>query len=116
MCGLAKGCGPLASRKIIERMLLSSATVGIGTAEYAHDGDLLPLVVNSVENAIGAAACAIAIIQRWPEPLFHPARIIEQWTDDELIGSKCDRFGKLLGQLLFRSRRNDHSYRRSVTS
>jgi hypothetical protein len=43
-------------------MPLSSATVGIRTAEYAYNGDLLPLVVNSVENAVGAAACAVAII------------------------------------------------------
>ena len=72
-----------------------------------YDGDLVPLVVNSVQNAVGAAAGAVAIIQRRPQLRAHPARIIEQWTDDELIGSKCDRFGKLLGELLFRSRRND---------
>ena len=71
---------PAGSHAGLVRMLLSSATVGIRTAEYAHDGDLLPLVVNSVENAVGAAACAIAIIQWWPELLAHPARIIEQWT------------------------------------
>jgi hypothetical protein len=92
---------------VVVRMLLSSATVGIRTVEYAYDGDLLPLVINSVENAVGAAAGAIAVIQRRPQLLAHPARIIEQWTDDELIGSKCDRFGKLLGKLPFRSRRND---------
>ena len=77
--------------RLAVRMLLSSATVGIRTAEYTYNDDLLPLVVNSVENAVGPAACAIAIIQRWPELLAHPARIIEQWTDDELVGSKCDR-------------------------
>jgi hypothetical protein len=107
VCGLAKGCGPLARMRVVVRMLLSSATVGIGTVEYAYDGDLLPLVVNSVEHAVGAAAGAVAIIQRRPQLLAHPARIIEQWTDDELIGSKCHRFGKSLGKLPFRSRRND---------
>ena len=107
MRGLANGCGPLARVRVAVRMLLSSAMIGIRTVGYAYDGDLLPLVVNPVQNAIGAAACATAIIQRWPELLAHPARITEQRTDDKLIGSKCDRFGKVLGQLLFRSRRND---------
>ena len=97
VCGLAKGCGPLARMRVAVRMLLSSATVGIRTAEYAYDGDLLPLVVNSVENTVGPAACAIAIIQWWPELLACPARIIEQWTDDELIGSERYRYRKLFG-------------------
>jgi hypothetical protein len=70
-------------------------TVCVRAAEHANYGDLLTLVVNSVEDAIGAAAGAMAIVQRGPELLTHAVGIVEQWTDDELIGSERHGFGKL---------------------
>lgn len=88
-------------RGTLPRTLLSLRTVCVRAAEHANNGDLLTLVVNSVEHAVGAAACAMAIVQRWSELLAHAVGIVEQWTDDELIGSERRRFGKLFGQLFF---------------
>ncbi|BBZ40384.1 hypothetical protein MCNS_34470 [Mycobacterium conspicuum] len=66
---MAKGCGPLSRMRVAVPQLLSSATVGIRTAECAYHADLPALVVNFVEDAIGAASCAIANIQGTPELL-----------------------------------------------
>lgn len=60
--------------RVVVLILQPSATVGIRTAKYAYGGDLLPLVVNSAENGVGAAACTIAIIQRRPQLLAGPGR------------------------------------------
>jgi len=90
---------------MLSRGLLSSfGTVCVRAAEHADDGDSLTLVVDPVEHAVGAAACAIAVVQRGAELLAHAVRIVEQWTDDELIGSERHRFGKFFGQLFSRSR------------
>ncbi len=55
--------------------------VCVRTAEHADDDHLLTLVVNSVEHAVRAAACAIAVLQWWSELLARAVRIVEQWTD-----------------------------------
>jgi hypothetical protein len=43
----------------------SSGTVCVRAAEHADDGDSLVLVVDPVDHAVGAAAGAVAVIQRW---------------------------------------------------
>lgn len=62
-----------------------------------RDGALL--IVNAVDDTVGAAACAVAIVQRRAESLAESVRIVEQGTDDELVRSECRSFGHSLGEL-----------------
>jgi len=75
----------------------SSGTVCIRAAEHADYGDLPQLVIDSVNHAVGTATCAVAIEQRWSELFANSVGIDEQRTDDELVGRKRHRFGKLFG-------------------
>ncbi len=77
--------------------LAGSCTVCIRAAEHTDYGDLLLLVIDSVEHAVGTATCAMAIVQRWSELLANSVGIVEQRTDDELVSSERHRFGKLFG-------------------
>ena len=70
-----------------------SDTVCIRSAKYADDRDAPALVVDPVEHAVGAAPRAVAVIQRRSQLLADPVRIVEQGTDDEVVGRERDRFG-----------------------
>lgn len=63
------------------------------------DRDRALRVFDTVNDSIGAAPCAVTIRERRVESLADSVGILEQSTDDELVGRKGCRLGQLLGQL-----------------
>ncbi len=66
----------------------SSGTVFIRAAEHTDYGDLLLVIVDSVEHAVGTTTRAMTILQRWSELPDNSVGIVEQRTVDELLGSE----------------------------
>jgi hypothetical protein len=66
---------------------------------YCQDCDSALLVVDAVDDAIGAAAGAVSISQWRLEPLAYPLRVVQQRADDELIRSHRHGFRWRLGKL-----------------
>lgn len=75
----------------------SFGPVRVGAAEHPDDCDLPTLVINSVDDSVGPAACAMAAMQRRAELLAHAVRIVQQRTDDEFVGRERHRFRKSFG-------------------
>lgn len=66
---------------------------------YIDHGHHSAAVVDSVDDAIGAAACAVSIVQRGAESLPNPVGAVEKWSDDELVDGCRDGFREMLGEL-----------------
>lgn len=49
--------------------------------------------VDAIQDTVGASSRTVAVGQRWPEPLPHAMRVLEQGTGEELDRSGGDRFG-----------------------
>ena len=70
--------------------------VRVRAVKHTKDCHRSTLVINSVDDAIGAAARAVPILERCPQSFAHTMRIFQQRTCDELIGCEGHRFGEFL--------------------
>jgi len=64
-------------------------------------------IVNAVDDAVGASPRTVAIGQWRHQLLAHSLRILQKWSHDEFVRSKCDRRGKPFCELTPRRRGND---------
>lgn len=46
--------------------------------DYSYNGGAATFVVNPVDQAVGSAAGAISVVQRWPESFPDAVRVVEQ--------------------------------------
>jgi hypothetical protein len=74
-------------------------SVGVRTVENADYLDPVLFVVNPINDPVCAPACAVAVGQGRAKPFPHPMRVIQQRSDDELMGRERNRLRELLGQL-----------------
>lgn len=77
----------------------SGGSVGVGTSEHPDNSHAVSGVIDSIEQAVGAAARAVAVFERRPELLADAVGVLEQRADDELVGGEGDGLGQLLGEL-----------------
>lgn len=64
--------------------------------EDRHDSFL---VVDAVDDAIGASSCTVPIVEGSSQPFADSLWTVEQRTDDELVRSECNRSGEVLRKL-----------------
>ena len=75
------------------------SAIGVGSVNDADDRHAMVAVVDAVDHMIGAAAGAVSIVKRRPEPLADPLWVVQQWPNDELVRRERDSLGQLLGKL-----------------
>jgi hypothetical protein len=66
---------------------------------HVDHGHRSALVVDAVDDAVGATARAVPILQGRAELFADPLGVVEQRPDDELVRRKRDRLGQVLGEL-----------------
>ena len=66
---------------------------------HVDHGHRSAVVVDAVDNPVGATPGAMTIVQRGAELLADPVGIVEQWPDDELVGGCGDGFRQMFGEL-----------------
>jgi hypothetical protein len=64
--------------------------------DYSQHGDSQVLVVDPVDDPISATPRTVAIRQRWMELLAQPMGVVQQWPDDEFMGSDRNRLRQCL--------------------
>lgn len=77
--------------------------VDVGSRCQSHHGHDAGAVVDSVEDAVGPPACAMAIVERGHESLADTVWVGQQGSVDELIRGERDGFWELFGELPARS-------------
>ncbi|GAA1142873.1 hypothetical protein GCM10009606_23040 [Nocardioides aquiterrae] len=85
-------------------LVAEPSAVGVGPAHDRHHGDDATLIVDAVDHPIGAASSTVAVVQRRAEPLADALGVLQQRTDDEVVGSEGHRLRQLLGELATRRR------------
>src|SRR3712207_1551113 len=63
------------------------------------DGHRVTVVVDAVDDPVGAAARAVPVLQRGRELLADPLRTVQQWAGDEFVRGRGDRLRQVLGGL-----------------
>jgi len=63
---------------------------------YAEDDDLSTLIIDPVEDAVGAAPRTPDTLELVAKRRAHPLRILPERTSDEVDDGKRDRFGERL--------------------
>src|SRR4051812_5282041 len=86
---------------------LTSAPVGVGPWSDRQHRDRLLVLVDPVDDAVGAAASAVPIGERRLQTLANALWVVEQRSDDELVRGERHRLGQDVGQLPTRGRRDD---------
>src|SRR5664280_2427478 len=72
-----------------------------------NDGHCVAGFVDSVDDPVGTSTGAVSIREWLSESLPDPAGVVEQWSDDELVGGEGHRLRKLVGQLASGRGRDD---------
>jgi hypothetical protein len=70
-----------------------SRTVSGSAMRHVDDGQRSAGVVDTVDDAVGATACAAPIVQGQAELCADPVGVVEQRGDDEFVRGCGDRFG-----------------------
>lgn len=84
---------------MVYRRSASTGSVGVGAPEHPDNSHAVSGVIDSIENAVGATARAVAVVERRAELLANAVGVLEQWADDEFVGSEGDGLGQLLSEL-----------------
>jgi hypothetical protein len=70
---------------------------------HCHYADL---VIDPVDDPVGAAARTEAVVQRWEQALADAVRMPQQWAGHEFVGSGRHSFGESLTERTTDSGRN----------
>lgn len=67
-----------------------------------EDRDASLLVIDAVDDAVGASPGTVPIIERDMEALADSLRVVQQRPYDELVGRECNGLGQMLRKLTSR--------------
>ena len=73
--------------------------VDVAAVADGKDSHRSGLVVDAVQDAIGASSCAVPVCQWWAELFPDAVRVLEQRAGDELERGGGNGFGKVFGQV-----------------
>lgn len=81
---------------VVASVSRSARTVDVAAVSHAEDNDFLPLVVNPVQDAVGATSRTPYTLEFVTERCAHPPRILPKRAGDEVNDCKRDSFWECL--------------------
>src|ERR671918_1336864 len=87
------------AKRVMSGCRWSLRSIGFSSTDDTNNGHATALVVDPVDDAVGAAAGAVSVMVWGTQSLAHPMRIVQQRADDQLVRGEGDGVGKLLGEL-----------------